>query len=213
MLGRTSLHDELVARRVLVVVRGAEPSRLFECVKVLCDNGLPLVEISLTSTDALNVITRVATQFGDRLHVGAGTVLTEDDVQRASDAGAAYLVTPCAGSAVTAAVALGVDVLVGALTPSEVFAAYSAGATAVKLFPASLGGPGYVKAMLAPFPNIPLVPVGGIDVSSARDYLRAGALAVGVGAPLLGDAVAGGDLTALAQRVREWHAVVDGGLS
>lgn len=98
--------------------------------------------------------------------------------------------------------------LIGAVTPSEVIVATERGALGVKLFPASLGGPGYLKALRDPFPTVPFVPVGGIDAARALAYLAAGAVAVGVGSPLVGDAAAGGDLTALRERVAEWRTAL-----
>jgi 2-dehydro-3-deoxyphosphogluconate aldolase / (4S)-4-hydroxy-2-oxoglutarate aldolase len=123
-------------------------------------------------------------------------------------AGAGFLLTPAAGSGADAAHDAGVPVLAGALSPSEVWAAHEAGAAAVKLFPASLGGPAYLRALRDPFPDVPLVPVGGVDTGAAVAYLAAGAVAVGVGSPLLGDAVTGGDLGALAERVARFREAV-----
>ena len=133
-----------------------------------------------------------------------GRVLYEAGV-RAVAAGAAYLVAPDFRPEMVAfAVGRGIPVVPGALTPTEVAAAWAAGATAVKVFPVSaVGGPAYVKAVRAPLPEVPLVPTGGVGIDDIGAYLAAGAAAVGLGAPLLGDAGdAGGDLAALADRAR-----------
>jgi 2-dehydro-3-deoxyphosphogluconate aldolase / (4S)-4-hydroxy-2-oxoglutarate aldolase len=202
------LRSQLRQHRLLGIVRGPGPDRLLDCLRVLADNGLRLVEVSLTSTDALAVLRRAVEQLGDRLMLGAGTALTAVQVEAAQAAGASYIVTPadCPGAA--AALERDIPVLLGALTPSEVWAAHERGAAAVKLFPASLGGPGYLRALRDPFPDVPLMPVGGVDAADGADYLAAGAVAVGVGSPLLGDAVHGGDLAALADRVRRWVEAV-----
>jgi 2-dehydro-3-deoxyphosphogluconate aldolase/(4S)-4-hydroxy-2-oxoglutarate aldolase len=129
-------------------------------------------------------------------------VLTAADARASAEAGASYLVTPAVTEAVAEGRRLGLPVLAGAFTPTEVVAAISAGATAVKLFPAFLGGEAYLRALREPFPDIAFVPVGGIGPSEAAGYLRAGAVAVGAGSPLVGDAAHGGNLDALTTRVQ-----------
>jgi 2-dehydro-3-deoxyphosphogluconate aldolase/(4S)-4-hydroxy-2-oxoglutarate aldolase len=195
------LIEALRAHRLMAIIRGDDPVTCERIAAVLVDNGISVLEVSLTSTDALKVIERVAAAVGPDVHVGAGTVLTADDARRARDSGATFTVTPALGEGVRASVELGLPVLAGALTPTEVLAAHRAGATAVKVFPASSLGPGHVAALRAPFPDIPLVPVGGIGVDDVARYLDAGAVAVGVGAPLTG-----GDPTGLAARVRSFLA-------
>ena len=202
------LHDALAAERLVGIVRGPDPDRLVECLRVLASSGLRLVEVSLTSGDAIDVIERAGAELGDRLLLGAGTVLDADDAVAVIEAGAHYAVTPADGPGVDVCLEHGLPVLVGAMTPTEIRAAYARGATAVKVFPASVGGPGYVRALREPFPDIPLVPVGGVDAGAAVDYLAAGAVAVGVGSPLLGDAPAGGNLAALAARVESFREAV-----
>jgi 2-dehydro-3-deoxyphosphogluconate aldolase/(4S)-4-hydroxy-2-oxoglutarate aldolase len=195
------LIEALRAHRLMAIIRGDDPVTCERIAAVLVDNGISVLEVSLTSTDALKVVERVAAAAGPDVHVGAGTVLTADDARRARDSGATFTVTPALGEGVRASVELGLPVLAGALTPTEVHAAHRAGATAVKVFPASSLGPGHVAALRAPFPDIPLVPVGGIGVDDVARYLDAGAVAVGVGAPLTG-----GDPAGLASRVRSFLA-------
>src|SRR5690606_9494033 len=131
-----------------------------------------------------------------------------DDARRVGDAGASYVVTPASAEGERIAHELGLPVLAGALTPTEILAAHQAGAAAVKLFPASTHGPGYVRALRDPLPHVPLVPVGGVDSEAACAYLAAGALAVGVGSPLVGDAASGGSLDALRKRAAEFTQAV-----
>src|SRR5690606_8660053 len=121
-----------------------------------------MLEVSLTTTDALAVLERVAGRLGEDVVVGAGTVLTAEDAVRAREAGAVFAVTPALGDGVDTAVAHGMPVLAGAMTPSETVAAVRAGAAAVKLFPAGQLGAGYLKALRDPFPSTPFVPVGGV---------------------------------------------------
>ncbi|WP_432589228.1 bifunctional 4-hydroxy-2-oxoglutarate aldolase/2-dehydro-3-deoxy-phosphogluconate aldolase [Streptomyces sp. HD1123-B1] len=192
----------LRAQRLLAIVRGGDPGAALDTVLTLFRHGVGAVEVSLSGADALGVIARARTELGPRSLLGAGTVLTENDADQALDAGAAFAVTPGVTSAVAACRERGLPVLAGALTPTEVAAAVREGAAAVKLFPASLGGADYLRALRAPFPDVPFVPVGGVDAAAARSYLAAGAAAVGVGSPLIGVAADGpGDLGALAGRV------------
>jgi 2-dehydro-3-deoxyphosphogluconate aldolase / (4S)-4-hydroxy-2-oxoglutarate aldolase len=205
----TALRD----RRLLAIVRGTDPGACVRTAVTLVEEGVTLLEVSLTSTEAFAVLRSVTGELGEAARVGAGTVLTGDDAHGARDAGAAFVVTPALGEGVTAAVGLGLPVLAGAMTPTEVLAAVNAGATAVKLFPAEFLGPGYVGALRGPFPDVSFVPVGGVGRQQVIDYLRAGVLAVGAGGPLAGDAPNGGDLTALRSRARDFLAAVREGTS
>jgi 2-dehydro-3-deoxyphosphogluconate aldolase/(4S)-4-hydroxy-2-oxoglutarate aldolase len=203
-----TLLDSLRTHRLLAIVRGPDPDALLASILTLADSGVVLIEVSLTSTDALSAIRRARAVLGPDFALGAGTVLTVDDARQAVEAGATFLVTPALAPSVAEAVRLGLPLLAGALTPSELVAATASGADAIKLFPASLGGPAYLSALRDPFPNAAIVPVGGVGAASARDYLDRGAVAVGVGSPLLGDAVRGGDLAALARRAADFRSAV-----
>lgn len=194
--------------RLLGIVRGSDADASFRTVMTLVEAGIPLVEVSLSGFDALGVIRRARAELGDDAWLGAGTVLTAEDAVRSAEAGANLIVTPGLGPGVDEAVRLRLPVLAGALTPSEVIAGVTAGTAAVKIFPAStVGGPSYLKALQGPFPDLPLVPVGGVDASAAQEYLSLGATAVGVGSPLVGDAADGGDLNALRQRAARFLSV------
>jgi 2-dehydro-3-deoxyphosphogluconate aldolase/(4S)-4-hydroxy-2-oxoglutarate aldolase len=205
------LRSALRTHRLLAIVRGNDPSAALDTVLTLVRSGISLVEVSLTAADALGVIARARAVLGTDVPLGAGTVLTAGDAHRAAEAGAAFAVTPAATEAVAACRDLGVPVLAGALTPTEVAAVMAEGAAAVKLFPAGLGGVPYLSALRAPFPEVPFVPVGGIDADAARAYLAAGALAVGVGSPLVGDAAdRAGALaqSALAERAARFRGLI-----
>ncbi|MCX4538832.1 bifunctional 4-hydroxy-2-oxoglutarate aldolase/2-dehydro-3-deoxy-phosphogluconate aldolase (plasmid) [Streptomyces sp. NBC_00841] len=190
--------------RTMAIVRGSNPSAALRCVLTLCEEGITGIEVSLTTSGALSVLEQARRELGADALLGAGTVLSAEDAARAADAGAGFLVTP----GFVPDLRCGPDelpVLMGALTPSEIMAADRSGALAVKLFPASVGGPEYLAALRAPFPDVPFVPVGGIDATVAAAHLAAGAVAVGVGSPLVGDAADGGDLTALRARAARWR--------
>lgn len=203
-----SLIEVLAEDRLLAIIRGTSAKAAIDTAIALVDEGVRSLEISLTSAEALTVLTEVSAALGDRVRLGAGTVLTPADVDAALEAGANYIVTPAVAPSVAAAVESKVPVLCGALTPSEVLCALDAGADAVKLFPASAMGNRYVKDLRAPFPHTPFVPVGGVGVEEAAGYLTDGAIAVGVASPLVGDAANGGDLEALRGRARDFLGTV-----
>jgi 2-dehydro-3-deoxyphosphogluconate aldolase/(4S)-4-hydroxy-2-oxoglutarate aldolase len=191
--------------RLMAIVRGRAAGAALRSVLALADEGVRLIEVSLTTEGALGVIASAHGELGPHAVLGAGTVLTAQDARDAHAAGAAFIVTPGLGAGVDEAIRLGLPTLAGVLTPSEVIAARAAGAAAVKLFPAAAaGGPGYLKALRSPFPDVAFVPVGGVDAESGRAYLQAGAAAIGVGSPLVGDAADGGDLDALRRRARTY---------
>jgi 2-dehydro-3-deoxyphosphogluconate aldolase/(4S)-4-hydroxy-2-oxoglutarate aldolase len=197
-------------RRLLAIVRGRRGESALEAVLTLASEGVGLIEVSLTSDNALDVISRARAELGSQAVIGAGTVITARDVRDAHAAGAEFIVTPGLGGGVSEARGEGLPAIVGALTPSEVIAARAAGADAVKLFPASAtGGPDYLRALRAPFPDVPFVPVGGVDAQAARRYLELGAVAVGVGSPLIGDAADGGDPDGLRDRIRAFLSITD----
>jgi 2-dehydro-3-deoxyphosphogluconate aldolase / (4S)-4-hydroxy-2-oxoglutarate aldolase len=204
--------DALRAQRLVAIVRGTDPGAATRTVLTIAAEGIGLVEVSLTTPAALDVIScaraALSADTSAETGVGAGTVITADDADRAADAGADFVVTPAIVPGLRRAAERGLPLLAGALTPTEIVAATQAGAVAVKLFPASLGGPRYLRALLDPFPSAALVPVGGVDAGAARDYLAAGAVAVGVGSPLIGDAASGGSQDDLRARARQFLAAV-----
>ncbi|MCT9108819.1 bifunctional 4-hydroxy-2-oxoglutarate aldolase/2-dehydro-3-deoxy-phosphogluconate aldolase [Streptomyces mirabilis] len=199
----------LRAHRLLAIVRGSDPDAALTTVLTLAEEGVTLIEVSLSGRDALDVIARARTALGPDATLGAGTVLSSDDARAAQKAGAAFLVTPGVSDGVATGRELELPVLAGVMTPTDILQAQRLGADALKLFPAgSAGGPGYLRDLRRPFPDLPFVPVGGVDAPAAADYLREGAIAVGVGSPLIGDAAEGGDLTALRERARAFLDVV-----
>ena len=203
--------DILRDARLVAIVRGTSAEASLATVLTLAAEGVRLIEVSLTTPGATSVIERARKEAGPGTLIGAGTVLTAGEAARVAEAGAEFVVTPGLGPGVTASIERGLPVLAGALTPSEVIAATQAGAAGVKLFPASHGGPAYLRALRDPFPAVPFVPVGGVDADAAGQYLAAGAVAVGVGSPLAGDAPRGGSLTELAGRARRFLTVAAGG--
>ncbi|HET7723563.1 MAG TPA: bifunctional 4-hydroxy-2-oxoglutarate aldolase/2-dehydro-3-deoxy-phosphogluconate aldolase [Propionibacteriaceae bacterium] len=202
-----SFVDTLRTHRVLGIVRGSSAEAAEAAALALLEEGIGLIEVSLTTPDAVRVIGRLVAAAPADCLVGAGTVVTDAEAEAVAEVGAGFAVSPGLTSGIRRAVALGLPVAPGVYTPSEVYAALELGAEAVKLFPASVGGPDYLKALRQPMPDVAFVPVGGVGLDEARAYLAAGAVAVGVGSPLVGDAASGGDLSALRRRAEEFARV------
>ena len=200
--------ERLRASKLIAIVRGSDPQAALQTVLTIADEGIELIEVSLTTADATGILRRARDLLDDSTALGAGTVVSRDDASRAADAGAEFIVTPALGPGIAEARSRALPVIAGALTPSEIVEATNQGATAIKLFPASLGGVAYLRALRDPFPAVPFVPVGGVDADLARQYLAAGAIAVGIGSPLIGDAASGGSLDELRQRARQFLATV-----
>ena len=195
--------EQIRRSRIVAVLRATDARRFADVAAVLAEAGITCIEFTLTSGGALDALRAFADRLPAGVALGAGTVLDADAASAAVDAGAGYLISPALClDVIDRGRQLGVPVIPGALTPTEILQAWRAGASAVKVFPAAqAGGPAYLKAVRAPLPDIPLLPTGGIAVSEAAAYLRAGAIAVGIGNPLLGDAGEdGGDLAALRER-------------
>ena len=193
--------------RLVAIVRGTDGGAAAKAALAAMEEGFRFVEIALTTPDALAAIRDVRGAAPAGCFVGAGTVLTAQDVGHVAEAGGQFIVTPALAESIEAAAARGIPVLAGALTPTEAHEAMTRGATAVKLFPASIGGPGYLKALRDPFPGIPFIAVGGVGLDEAAGYWQAGAVAVGLGGPLFGDAGSGGDLAPVRERARRFVAL------
>ncbi|MDT0531668.1 bifunctional 4-hydroxy-2-oxoglutarate aldolase/2-dehydro-3-deoxy-phosphogluconate aldolase [Micromonospora sp. DSM 115977] len=202
------LTADLTAARILAIIRGTDTAAAIAAGTVLLQEGVRVVEVALTTPDALGAIEALRAAAPAGSLVGAGTVLTTADVADVAAAGAQFVVTPAVVESIAEAARRGLPVAAGALTPTEAYTAVRMGASAVKLFPASVGGPAYLRAVRDPFPDIPFVAVGGVGRDDVPGYFRAGAIAVGLGGPLVGDAASGGDLDALRARARSYLATV-----
>jgi 2-dehydro-3-deoxyphosphogluconate aldolase/(4S)-4-hydroxy-2-oxoglutarate aldolase len=195
---------ELTDRKLLAIIRADGPDRALECIRTLVGAGITALEVSLTTPGAVEAIAKARTEFDPSVLIGAGTVVTPAQADEVAAAGAGFAVTPAITRGAARSVEIGLPLLCGALTPTEIVNALDLGALAVKVFPAKLHGPGYFRELRAPLPNAPLIAVGGVDAVTAPQYLAAGALAVGVSSPLLGDAGTGGSQSDLAIRAREF---------
>ena len=198
------LLDGIRDARLVAIVRGTDGAAAAKAALAAMEEGFRFVEIALTTPGALAAIRDVRAAAPAGCFVGAGTVLTVQDVKRVADAGGQFMVTPALAESIAESARRGIPVLAGALTPTEAYEAMNRGATAVKLFPASIGGPRYLKALRDPFPDIPFIAVGGVGLDEAAGYWEAGAIAVGLGGPLFGDAGSGGDLAPVRERARSF---------
>lgn len=177
--------DKIKECGVVLVVRAKDGAQALSGIRAVVEGGLRAVEVTFTVPGAADVIRLVKKELGDKVLLGAGTVTTPAQANEAVEAGALYLVAPNTDEKVIAeSKRLGVPMAAGALTPTETARAWDLGADVVKIFPASLGGPAYIKALRGPFPNIPLMPTGGVNEKTVGEFFKAGAMAVGAGGAL-----------------------------
>jgi 2-dehydro-3-deoxyphosphogluconate aldolase/(4S)-4-hydroxy-2-oxoglutarate aldolase len=192
-----------LAGQVIAVLRTTHASEYAPVIESLVAGGVRFIELTLTTRDVFDHLADIRESFGDAAEIGVGTVTSTEQAGRSMDVGAQFLVTPSMNlDVVHAAVARGIPIIPGGLTPTELHAGWSAGAAAVKVFPASTVGSDYIGQLHGPFPQMQLIPSGGISIEDAPQWISAGALAVSLGAPLIGDAFSGGSLTQLIQRAR-----------
>ena len=209
-ISRPPLSDRLASTKVIAVLRASHASGLAAVCDVLVEEGILSLELTLTTPDLLDSLSGLVDRYANTADVGVGTVLDTTEASKAIDSGAQYLVTPTMNlPVIDLAVRSQIAVFPGGLTPTELAAGWNAGATAVKIFPAQTVGAGYLKHLRGPFPDLQAVPSGGVDLDASRQWLAAGAVAVSIGGPLLGDALKGGDLSALRDRCRAVRAVID----
>lgn len=194
--------------RIIAVMRAASSAVYPRLIEALAAGGVRSVELTLTTPGTLDALPGLVDEWGATVDIGIGTATSPADVRAAADGGASYLVTPHTDPAVLAACGeAGVPFLPGGLTPTELRAGWDAGATAVKVFPAGQVGPGYLRELRGPFPDIDVVPSGGVDLETGRRWLEAGAMAISVGGPLLQDVETTQDFRALRRRAEAFAAL------
>lgn len=189
---------------VLAVLRGPTPDLTIKMVAALIEGGVTGIEITYSTPNAAGVVRSLDQEFGSEILLGMGTLIVPGQVEEAVEAGAKFLVSPHTEESLASTMAgCGLPIMMGALTPSEVMQARAYGSDVVKVFPGSLGGPAYMKALKGPFPDIPMMPTGGVNEKNLGDWFSAGAFAVGAGSNLCPKelALAGefGKITAIAR--------------
>lgn len=203
--------SKLRQTRVLAVVRAPDTESALRGAAALLEGGVNGLEITYSTPDAPAVIRALRAEYGDAVYLGAGTVLTQRQAEDAADAGAEFLVSPgTVAETVAAMKATGSLVMAGALTPTEVLTAVGLGADVVKIFPASLGGPSYFRALRGPLPDVPLMPTGGVTPGNIADWFAAGAVAVGAGGDLCSTAdLAAGRYDVVRENARTFSAALE----
>jgi 2-dehydro-3-deoxyphosphogluconate aldolase/(4S)-4-hydroxy-2-oxoglutarate aldolase len=178
--------NAICENKIIAIIRGIGKEKILKTAEALLKGGLNIMEVTLNRDDAFDCIKLVESEFQNRVIIGAGTVLTQEQVEKSYDAGAKFIVSPNIDEQVIAAAKKANMVSIpGALTPSEIYRAHVSGADFVKVFPAGSLGPEYIKAVLAPLQNIPLLAVGGVDLNNMNEYLHMGAVGVGIGGNLV----------------------------
>ncbi|MEC5191165.1 MULTISPECIES: bifunctional 4-hydroxy-2-oxoglutarate aldolase/2-dehydro-3-deoxy-phosphogluconate aldolase [unclassified Arthrobacter] len=212
-LRRPAASGILLADPVVAVLRAGHAREYEPVIAALAHGGVRSIELTLSTAGVFELLPGLISGFGHDIEIGVGTITTEAEARQAIDAGARFLVTPVTDvGIVRAAVERGTPVYPGGLTPTELLAGWRSGATAVKVFPASTVGPGYISQLRGPFPELQVIPSGGVAIEDAPAWIRAGALAVSLGGPLIGDAFKGGDLGELTRRAKRVSALVAGAL-
>jgi 2-dehydro-3-deoxyphosphogluconate aldolase/(4S)-4-hydroxy-2-oxoglutarate aldolase len=195
---------------LLAVIRGPSPELTIRMVEALIEGGVLGIEITYSTPNAEEVVKNLDAKFGDSIILGMGTLTKIEQVKSAAAAGAKFLVSPiCEPELVKTMVASGLLNMAGALTPTEVFQAYTLGTDVVKIFPGSLGGPAYLKSLKAPFPYIPMMPTGGVSAGNAADWFAAGVVAVGAGSELCPPQLAKeGKFVEISQKAAEFVEII-----
>ena len=208
---RNKILSSIIEIGIVPVVRTETAEGAIRAIEAIHRGGIRAAEITMTVPGALRALEKVADQFGDRIILGAGTVLDPETARACMLAGAQFFVTPSLNlKTIAMAKRYSKVIMPGALTPTEVLAAWEAGADAIKIFPCSaVGGAKYIKALRAPFPQIEMVPTGGVNLDTVADFLRAGSCAVGVGGELIDAAtIREGRFEIFEERARKFMDIV-----
>lgn len=208
---REASRKKIIEVGIVPVVRATSAIQARQAAEAICAGGIPIVEVTMTVPGAIGVIQKLVQSLGKDVLIGAGTVLDAETAQRCIDSGAEFLVSPGFDLAtVQIANRLGKLIIAGALTPTEVIAAWRAGSDLVKIFPCgTVGGAKYLKALKAALPQIPMVPTGGVSLTTAAELIQAGADALGIGAELVSPAaLKSGNMNAISETARQFVAIV-----
>jgi 2-dehydro-3-deoxyphosphogluconate aldolase/(4S)-4-hydroxy-2-oxoglutarate aldolase len=198
--------EQILRYKIVAILRGCAPDRVMDIVTALADGGVRLLEITLNSPGAIDLIRQVSGRMGERLLIGAGTVLTPAEAELAIDAGANFILSPSLDvETIQVTKELGAVSVPGAFTATEILMAWRSGADIVKVFPASVGA-SYLRDLRGPLPQIRLMPTGGVNLNNIREFRAAGAVAYGIGSALVpaGQETTAEALGALRQRAADY---------
>ncbi|MBN1302081.1 MAG: bifunctional 4-hydroxy-2-oxoglutarate aldolase/2-dehydro-3-deoxy-phosphogluconate aldolase [Melioribacteraceae bacterium] len=183
---RNKILIDVLNNKAFAVVRLNAPEKVVPTVEAIISGGIKNIELTLTTPDAYNVLRNLVNEFGDESVIGVGSVLSAEQVKRCADIGAKYIVSPVYKSEIVEeAHKFSIPAMPGAFTPTEILTAFEKGADVVKVFPADVLGMAFFKGVLAPMPHLKIMPTGGVTLTNAGDWFKAGACAVGVGSALL----------------------------
>ncbi len=207
---KTEILEKVKELGLLAVIRGPSAELTVKMVEALVEGGVKGIEITYSTPDAEAVVRTLSQKFGSDILLGMGTLTRQEQALSAKTAGAMFLVSPvCEDALVKSMVESGLLTMAGALTPTEVFKAYSMGVDVVKIFPGSLGGPAYIKALKGPFPYIPMMPTGGVNATNAAEWFAEGVVAVGAGSELCPPQLAkDGKFSEISQKAAEFVRII-----
>ena len=196
---------------IVAIIRANSSEELFDTAVAIKNGGVDVIEITMTTPNALQVIRNVADRLGDSVLIGVGSVLDAETARAAMLAGAEFVVSPVTKTDIIEICnRYGKVVIPGAFTPTEILGAWETGADYVKVFPSSGVGPSYIKDIKAPLPQIPLIPTGGVTAENAAEFIKAGAAALGVGSALVSqDIIDSGDFATLTERAKSLVTAVN----
>ena len=209
-MNKVELLEKVKELGLLAVIRGPSSELTIKMVEALIAGGVCGIEITYSTPNAEDVVRTLTTKYGEGIVLGMGTLTKPEQSVTAKEAGAHFLVSPiCEPVLVKSMVASGLLTMAGALTPTEVFQAYTLGSDVVKVFPGSLGGPAYIKALKGPFPYIPMMPTGGVNAANMAEWFATGVVAVGAGSELCPPQLAKeGKFDEISRRAAEFVQVV-----
>jgi 2-dehydro-3-deoxyphosphogluconate aldolase / (4S)-4-hydroxy-2-oxoglutarate aldolase len=205
--------DQILETGVVAIMRASSSDQLLSAAEAILEGGVAAIEVTMTTPNAMEVIRQATTKFGSQVLFGVGTVLDGETARMAILAGAQFVVAPSLNlGTIQMCHRYSVPVMPGAYTPTEILTAWEAGVDFVKVFPASAGGPDYIKALKGPLPHITLAAVGGVNVNTTADFFRAGVSVVGVGGELVNQKLLDAkDFKAITERAREFRRLADEG--
>jgi 2-dehydro-3-deoxyphosphogluconate aldolase/(4S)-4-hydroxy-2-oxoglutarate aldolase len=210
-MDKQKVRERIIEIGIVPVVRASSAGEACIAAEAVCRGGIPIVEITMTVPGAVELIRELVKNCGSDVLIGAGTVLNADAAHRCIGAGAEFLVSPGLNlQTVAIAAREGKLIMAGALTPTEVMAAWDAGADFIKIFPCGqVGGAKYIRALKGPFPQMPFIPTGGVNLNTAAEFLEAGSVALGIGGELVqADALKANQPEIIVENARKFLAIV-----
>ncbi len=210
---KQSALDIITESGVIAIMRADSSTQLLAAAEAILAGGVRAIEVTMTTPGALDVIRQAGNRFGSDILIGVGSVLDGETARSAILAGARFVVCPTFNpTTMEVCRRYSVPVMPGAYSPNEILTAWTAGASLVKVFPASVGGPAYIKAVRAPLPQVRLAAVGGVNLQNTADFIRAGAEVVGIGSELVSQKLLdAGDLAVITENARRFREQVEAG--